>query len=166
MVDTGTPIAGWYPDPENSAADRWWNGLSWSDYRRMSGERVTTAPADQVSTPAEPSPNSTTAHSVTPYGGTGTDINALALAGLVVSLSVLVLPIMGINGIVGMILGLIGLKEAKRRKLVGIPNTGGGLALSAIISGIAGTLLVWIGMALLIVYLYVIAEYTRSSGIA
>jgi hypothetical protein len=28
------PIAGWYPDPENATADRWWNGSSWSDQRR------------------------------------------------------------------------------------------------------------------------------------
>lgn len=28
------PIAGWYPDPENEAGDRWWNGATWSDHRR------------------------------------------------------------------------------------------------------------------------------------
>ena len=28
------PLAGWYPDPENEAGDRWWNGATWSDHRR------------------------------------------------------------------------------------------------------------------------------------
>ncbi|HTL42183.1 MAG TPA: DUF2510 domain-containing protein [Pseudolysinimonas sp.] len=28
------PAAGWYPDPDDAASDRWWNGVSWSDQRR------------------------------------------------------------------------------------------------------------------------------------
>jgi hypothetical protein len=26
--------AGWYPDPDGAAGERWWNGASWSDGRR------------------------------------------------------------------------------------------------------------------------------------
>ena len=26
--------AGWYPDPDGGAGERWWNGASWSDSRR------------------------------------------------------------------------------------------------------------------------------------
>jgi len=33
--------AGWYPDPDGGAGERWWNGASWSDSRR--GGPVATA---------------------------------------------------------------------------------------------------------------------------
>lgn len=36
MAEDSSPIAGWYPDPENPALERWWNGVAWSDQRRAS----------------------------------------------------------------------------------------------------------------------------------
>jgi hypothetical protein len=39
------PIAGWYPDPENEAGDRWWNGATWSDHRRARNAGPGWAPA-------------------------------------------------------------------------------------------------------------------------
>jgi hypothetical protein len=36
VTDSSQPIAGWYPDPENAAAERWWDGAAWSDHRRPS----------------------------------------------------------------------------------------------------------------------------------
>jgi hypothetical protein len=39
------PIAGWYPDPENEAGDRWWNGATWSDHRRPRNAPAGWAPA-------------------------------------------------------------------------------------------------------------------------
>jgi hypothetical protein len=39
------PIAGWYPDPENEAGDRWWNGTTWSDHRRARNAGPGWAPA-------------------------------------------------------------------------------------------------------------------------
>lgn len=27
------PSAGWYPDPDNAAQSRWWNGVAWTDSR-------------------------------------------------------------------------------------------------------------------------------------
>lgn len=29
------PNPGWYPDPENDRQDRWWNGVSWSEQRKV-----------------------------------------------------------------------------------------------------------------------------------
>jgi hypothetical protein len=32
MSDTAVqPPAGWYPDPQNPAGQRWWNGQTWAD---------------------------------------------------------------------------------------------------------------------------------------
>jgi hypothetical protein len=48
------PIAGWYPDPENEAGDRWWNGVSWSDQRRARNAGPGWAPAAAEAAKAEP----------------------------------------------------------------------------------------------------------------
>ncbi len=45
------PIAGWYPDPENEAGDRWWNGATWSDHSRARNAGPGWAPAAEA-TPA------------------------------------------------------------------------------------------------------------------
>jgi len=34
--DTNLPVAGWYPDPDNSAQLRWWDGQRWTDQRQTS----------------------------------------------------------------------------------------------------------------------------------
>lgn len=36
MTDSSQPVAGWYPDPENATAERWWDGTGWTDHRRPS----------------------------------------------------------------------------------------------------------------------------------
>jgi hypothetical protein len=50
------PIAGWYPDPENEAGDRWWNGATWSDHRRPRNAAPGWAPEGAVSTAKKPVP--------------------------------------------------------------------------------------------------------------
>lgn len=50
MSDHTAPPAGWYPDPQGTGSERWWNGLAWT---------ATSRPvAAQVSTP-EPSASPT-----------------------------------------------------------------------------------------------------------
>ena len=55
MTDSVQPIAGWYPDPENPAAERWWDGTAWSDHRRASTV-APVAPAAPVAPPAPATP--------------------------------------------------------------------------------------------------------------
>lgn len=51
MTDSAQPVAGWYPDPEDATAERWWDGAGWTDHRRPS----TVAPvAPPVTAPAAP----------------------------------------------------------------------------------------------------------------
>lgn len=50
------PIAGWYPDPENEAGDRWWNGATWSDHRRARNGGPGWAPSDSAAAPAGVAP--------------------------------------------------------------------------------------------------------------
>jgi hypothetical protein len=59
------PIAGWYPDPENEAGDRWWNGATWSDHRRARNAGPGWAPAADA-TPAAPAATNAPAIPVPP----------------------------------------------------------------------------------------------------
>ena len=36
-------VEGWYPDPELSGIDRWWDGQAWTSQRRNTPEDVKTA---------------------------------------------------------------------------------------------------------------------------
>jgi hypothetical protein len=56
VTDSSQPIAGWYPDPENSAAERWWDGAAWSDHRRASTVAPAPVPAAPVAPPAAVAP--------------------------------------------------------------------------------------------------------------
>lgn len=46
MSAQGTPSAppGWYPDPENAAHGRYWNGAAWTDVRHVPGQPYPVAP--------------------------------------------------------------------------------------------------------------------------
>lgn len=146
MAESAPPVAGWYPDPERSGEDRWWNGSGWSDGRRSS---AVAAPAPPVGLP----PGARLANQPYPYVvRTPSGVNAKAVIGLIVSLSTIVLPVLGINGIVGAILGGMGLAEAKRRERAGRPNDGRAIALAAIVVGIVSTVVVWLCIAALIAF--------------
>jgi len=66
VTDSSQPIAGWYPDPENSAAERWWDGAAWSDHRRAS----TVAPAAPAAPEAPVAPAAAAPEMPAPADGT------------------------------------------------------------------------------------------------
>ncbi|MCU1412459.1 MAG: hypothetical protein JWR04_3166 [Rhodoglobus sp.] len=66
-------------------------------------------------------------------------LNRLAVAGLIVSVSLYIVPLL-VNAPVGLVLSILGLREANRRKAAGVAPTGWGLALAGIIVGAFGTL--------------------------
>ncbi|MEO8529131.1 MAG: DUF4190 domain-containing protein [Pseudolysinimonas sp.] len=192
MADSSTPQAGWYTDPENPAAERWWNGASWSESRRDSTTTGATyvppglapTPPDQAPAPVAPippvppadtsgftfgsatpaaarvdpyaavpapgyaapgyvaAPGYTAApgypaspYGAQPYGAAGQGTNGLALAGLIVS-SAGWLIISFLGPIAGIVLSALGLQAAKRRELMGIPNSGRGMAMAGLVIGI------------------------------
>lgn len=48
---------GWYPDPDGSAGERWWNGAGWSDARRGgAGAAASTPYGPGAVTPPTPAP--------------------------------------------------------------------------------------------------------------
>lgn len=62
------PVAGWYPDPDNSARFRWWNGIAWTDnFTDAAAPAAVTA--SNLASPLPPS---------TPYSYASTPLSAPA----------------------------------------------------------------------------------------
>ncbi len=67
MPPTVAP-AGWYADPDNAAAQRWWDGTQWTSHTQLITPPVPgfAAPADARLAPSAPSPWPMTAHTYGP----------------------------------------------------------------------------------------------------
>ncbi|HXR44411.1 MAG TPA: DUF2510 domain-containing protein [Pseudolysinimonas sp.] len=117
------PIAGWYPDPENAAGERWWNGSGWSDHRRpatapVPGPAPATAPPAYVPAPIGPR-------------------NTMATLGFVFALGGIIINLAGLTALAGAILSIIGLRRARELRAQGVSPDGHGMALAGVIVGFA-----------------------------
>ncbi len=83
----------------------------------------------------------------------GVRVNYMAWTGLLVSISGFIFPLV-VNGIVGIIFSVLGLREARRLADAGQQSTGRQLAIAGIIVGIAH-IVVTAGVAVLSVFAYV-----------
>ena len=144
MTDSPQPIAGWYPDPENAAAERWWDGTTWSDHRRAStvpvappiappGGAPSAAPAlFPYGAPAAPPVSS-------PYGAPAyapaAAPNSLAVLGFVLALGGLAVSFGGLTPLAGGIVSTFALVRASRMRRAGQPGARWGLALAGTICG-------------------------------
>lgn len=184
MSDAPAPSAGWYPDPEDPAGERWWNGSGWSDHKRPATpapaagfsfgvpagdeprpDPYAPAPPASAATPYAPTTYAPATYASTPYAPTpygapraGTT-NGLAIAGLVVSAAGwLVLGVLA--SIAGIILSGFGLARAKQAEAAGNPHSGRGMAMAGLVIGIVVTV---IGLIVIGLYAVLIATSFGSS---
>lgn len=163
MTDSAQPIAGWYPDPENPAAERWWDGAAWSDHRRAS----TVAPPAPAGPPTAP-PYGAVAPTLPGYGAPGgptspapayiasgyaappayapaAPTNSLAVVGLVLALAGLVVSLGGLTSLAGGVVSTLALVRASRMRREGRAGHRFGMALAGTIVGYALFLLILAG---------------------
>ncbi len=124
------PIAGWYPDPEIPGHDRWWDGATWSENRRVSRDAA-----------ALPAPVQAPAPVVR---------NNLAVIGFFLSLSGLVLPFV-VNSLAGGIVSIIGLHRSRALPGTGIFSNGRAISIAGILIGF-----IWGGLCLLFVAAWIV----------
>jgi hypothetical protein len=162
MSDAQAP-AGWFPDPEDPANLRYWDGTAWTEHRHPAQPAdVPVAPTVEAAPAAAPqfaySPTAAPGYAA-PYGAApaygAAPQNVLALVGLILAIVGAVLGlIVGIFvlvAIAGAIVSILGFVQANKMRAAGTPNDRRGLALAGIIVGFGGlllTILVTVGTAI------------------
>lgn len=123
---------GWYPDPDRSGGERWWNGVSWSDGRRGS-DGATTASSTNISAQApierviysasNPAPQSPAEQHVHPpalvviRAVNPAAVTAIAAAAVSVFINVLFIP-----SIVAIVFGIRAIVRANQLTAAGQPG--------------------------------------------
>ncbi|CAN5383702.1 hypothetical protein BH11ACT3_BH11ACT3_16170 [soil metagenome] len=138
---TDAPVAGWYPDPDSPAQDRWWDGTAWSEHRRAHSADVAApapalvaAPPVAAPNPYTPSPNVAAYGPGVPLGyapvvSTPPVKNTMAIVGLVVGILGVPLIFVGFSffsiliGVTGGILSTVAFGRAKRMIAAGLGET-------------------------------------------
>jgi hypothetical protein len=162
---TDAPVAGWYPDPDSAAQDRWWDGATWSEHRRAHAEPVAATPEPVAATPAPLAP-ATSPYAVpaaSPYGGgvplgyapvvsTPPVKNTMAIVALVIGILGVPLIFVGFSffsiliGVAGGIIATVAFGRARRMIAAGLEESARrSLSIAGIVIGFGGALgaLVW-----------------------
>lgn len=141
MTDVPQAPAGWYPDPQNPAHQRFWDGSIWA------------APGTAPPPPSAPPPPPMYAPPGATYGYQKQSVNGFAIASLVLG----IVWIYWIGSILALVFGYM----AKRQIAASNGNEGGGgLATAGIVLG-------WIGIGLGVLFfvlIIVVAGLGHSSG--
>lgn len=144
------PPADWYPDPEDPAQQRYWDGAQWTEHRAPAA-----APADP-SAPAAPYGSSGGAAAGPAWGqgstagpATGAGTNGMAITSLVVAVISFFLAFVAIGGLGGIVAVVLGVLALRRVKDSG--QGGRGLAIGGIV---VGALSVLLGIVVTIVFVF------------
>jgi hypothetical protein len=161
MTDIITPQAGWYPDPTDSRAYRWWSGGAWTDHltaaptaesvwsgANVSGQAVAVnaeafALADQDSSPFTSTFEGSWSNTIKPAGKNhaGVVVIVIGLVAIAAYLGSVALTFSTVIPLIPGVIGLIAAVPAFRQSRV----TGNGLAISllgVVLSGAATVLAV------------------------
>ncbi|MFK4482875.1 MULTISPECIES: DUF2510 domain-containing protein [unclassified Curtobacterium] len=139
------PIAGWYPDPQDSNRTRWWDGARWGALAPQPAAAVPTPQWEPAPRPPAPS-EYRAAVTEQPLRGRKARIakdratraaNPFGYAGLVLALLGFIVNVFAIPGVLGIVFGAIGL--ARAGQLTGQRITGFGVSLAAVILGLAAS---------------------------
>ena len=158
------PIAGWYPDPELAGHDRWWDGTTWTESRRVSSDSAAASPAPvsppvgyAATMPRAPRgpglyiPGETVLQPAPAYVAPPVVRNNLAVIGFFLSLSGFILPFV-INSFAGGIVSIIGLRHSKKLAGTGIFSNGRGISIAGILIGFIWGFLCLLGVAAFILF--------------
>jgi hypothetical protein len=156
MSDAQAP-AGWFPDPEDPANLRYWDGTAWTEHRHP--VQPVAAPAAATPAPAADTPQyaytptadvpsaagAVPAYGAAPAYGATPAQNVPALVGLILAIAGTVLGLLIgffiLAGLAGGIVSIVGLLQANRMRLAGAPGDRRGFAIAGIIVGFGGLLL-------------------------
>lgn len=175
MSDPSGVVGAWHPDPLGRYAQRWWDGVQWTDQVVDAGGQASTDPSGIAASPVPgglpPAPAGFAPTGFTPGGGTtwapppstplaASPSNGMAIAALILGIGSLVfcwIPFLGLAcipfALVAIVLGFVGLSAAGRL------GTGKGLAVAGIATGVVA-----IAVAILLTVIFAVWIDNATDG--
>src|SRR5471030_791779 len=146
MDPAETKSSGWYPDPSNPSAQRWWNGISWGDQTRPANPPAATSTAPATAprvvdpyAPVEPT-LPTPPVSAAARDGQFRNVNPTGYVGVALGFVAILFNVFCIPSILALILSAIGVGRARTLSRSGHRVTGLVWCVAGLIMGIAETL--------------------------
>ena len=152
-----TRSAGWYPDPDGGAGERWWNGAGWSDSRRGgAGGPPIIYSADN---PAPQAPGDVPAASRTGIS-INTRVNRNAMIGFVLGLISLFFNVFYLLAPLAIVFSVLGIVRARQLSAQG---TTANLMAFALIGLALGVISAIIGLVAIIAFIATAVSAGTSS---
>ena len=132
---------GWYPSPDGTPGERWWNGSGWSDSRRDSAEApiISSEPPLTRPNPYAPVPTAQAQFGTNPAVPYDSRLNRMATAGLVAG----AIGIFGFSivGPIAIVLSVLGIVKARQLKAEFRQSSSIVLAVIGLVMGVIATIM-------------------------